>query len=107
MYIHVVEHKGREQSVLAAQLIGFMYESHCWVDGTDAGYKACLWCEAISREDMKMDDTPGGEPILCPENPITGGADFSEFFPGMPKPTAKEVAEEMTRDPRMKRQLIK
>jgi hypothetical protein len=102
MYIHVVEHKGREQSVLAAQLIGFMYESHCWVDGTDAGYKACLWCEAISRDDMKMDDTPGGEPIMCHANPLLDmSKGLSELFPGLPKLTAKEVAKAT------KRKLIK
>lgn len=63
-------HQGREESVLAAQLIGWMYESHCWVDGKDFTHKVCLWCAAISKEDMKIEGTPGREPNMCPKNPL-------------------------------------
>ena len=79
MYINTKEHKGREPSVVAAQLIGWMYESHCWVEEPGNPVKTCAWCEAQSQgDDMTMVGFP--EPILCLRNPLVIGADLKEVL---------------------------
>lgn len=78
MYLNVKEHKGREPSVVAAQIIGWMYESHCWVEEPDNPVKKCAWCEAESERDMKMVGFP--EPTMCLRNPLVIGADLREVL---------------------------
>ena len=95
MYINKALHEGREQSVLAAQILGWMYESHCWVDGAGQTgtfqHKVCLWCEAISKVDMKVEDMPGKEPCLCTENPVVLGASLSAALGMVPKKAKREI----------------
>jgi hypothetical protein len=76
MFLDQIQHKGREPSVVAAQLIAWMYESHCWFKEADKDVKTCVWCGAESVEDMKMMGFP--EPILCLRNPLVTGADLKE-----------------------------
>jgi len=70
MYINQQKHAGHEESVLAAQILGWMFESHCWVEGEGFENKVCLWCNAVSKEDMKIEGLPGREPLLCHANPL-------------------------------------
>jgi hypothetical protein len=76
MYINQIEHKGKEPSVVAAQMIGWMYESHCWFEEAGKANRVCVWCGAESAEDMKIVGLP--EPILCLRNPLVTGADLKE-----------------------------
>lgn len=78
MYLNRNEHKGREPSVVAAQLIGWMYESHCWIETPPEPGKKCAWCGAESVEDMKMVGFP--EPIVCLRNPLVVGLDLREVL---------------------------
>ncbi len=74
MYLHMVEHKGNEPSIVAVQLIAWMYESHCWLENPPAKAKTCVWCGAVSKKDMKIEGFP--EPIMCQKNPLISGADL-------------------------------
>lgn len=74
MYINQAQHAGSEPSVVAAQLIGWMYESHCWLESPPDKTKKCVWCNAESIKDMTMVGFP--EPIMCQGNPIISGADL-------------------------------
>lgn len=76
MYINQIEHKGKEPSVVAAQMIGWLYESHCWFEEQNNPVKKCVWCGAESTEDMKIVGLP--EPTMCLRNPLVLGVDLRE-----------------------------
>lgn len=67
MYISVEKHKDREESVLANQQAGWLYESHCWIDAFGEYPYVCKWCGAKSSTDMQVDGHL--VPTLCPKNP--------------------------------------
>jgi hypothetical protein len=73
MYLHTVEHDPKERdlkSVVAAQMSGWLYESHCWIEDPELPYKKCMWCEHKSSKDMQEDEAPGKAPTICVKNPI-------------------------------------
>ncbi len=62
------EHAEKKIIVIAQQLKGWAYESHCWdcTMGNISGPKECMWCGATSVVEMEIDK---GEQI-CPGNPF-------------------------------------
>jgi hypothetical protein len=86
MYLHIVQHKGNEPSIVAAQLIAWMFESHCWLENPPATTKKCVWCGAESQKDMKMVGFP--EPIMCQNNPLISGADLRSVLEQLSESTA-------------------
>jgi len=66
MYLHHIQHKDEFDKVIALQMRGFLFESHCWVD--EGGWpRTCKWCGAVAKRDMKMKGQ--NEITLCPKNP--------------------------------------
>lgn len=62
-------HKDDEEEVIAQQLHGWVYESHCWtvMHAHRPNFKICKWCGRKSSTDMQM-DKPGGH-AMCKDNP--------------------------------------
>jgi len=65
---HPVDDAKRVNSILMAQTLGWLYESHCWVHDPETNDKTCMWCEAKSQVDQQVDELPA--PNLCPKNPV-------------------------------------
>ncbi|KKK79379.1 hypothetical protein LCGC14_2834080 [marine sediment metagenome] len=70
MYLHPITHKGKFDKIIALQMNGFLFESHCWVD--EGGWpRTCKWCDAVADKDMHIEgaETSVVAPGLCPGNP--------------------------------------
>lgn len=65
MYLHPITHKDKEDAVLMAQLNGWVFESHCWVDAGGRHPQTCRYCGATTKRDMLQ---KGGNK-LCTKNP--------------------------------------
>lgn len=65
MYIHPIQHKGKEEVILAMQARGWLFESHYWME--EQYPRKCQWCGQEAEIDMTM--AGGGDPTLCPGNP--------------------------------------
>lgn len=67
---HPVDDAKRINSILAHQIMAWIFESHCWVEDPEAAelHKTCMWCEAKSSKDGQEDGKEA--PDLCPKNPV-------------------------------------
>ena len=88
---HPVDDAKRINSILAHQIMGWIFESHCWVEDPLSSdlHKTCMWCESKSTKDGQEDDKEA--PDLCPKNPVLQ-VYLTEHTTG--DGTAKEVDEE-------------
>ena len=94
MYLHKIIHDGKEPDAVAGQLIGWVYESHCWFDDPEEDHKKCLWCDSISREDMKMEGL--AMPVMCAKNPLLSGEDLMQALELLGKAPVPNVDGEVT-----------